>query len=131
VAAYNAAVAGGNDLFGRTTFGGPLSAPFYGIRIAPALLETHGGLVIDPSARVLRADGAIVPNLYAGGGAAVGLSAPGGNGYLLGNGLLCALGWGKIAGEQAAHEILTARAASEPVTPTPSVEGEGNPGTLT
>jgi fumarate reductase flavoprotein subunit len=130
VAAYNAA-AGGNDPFGRTAFGGPLSAPFYGIRIAPALLQTQGGLVIDPSARVLRADGAIVPNLYAGGGAAVGLSAPGGDGCLLGNGLLCALGWGKIAGEQAAHEILTVRAGSEGLPPTPSIEGEGGPGTLT
>jgi fumarate reductase flavoprotein subunit len=131
VAAYNAAVAAGNDLFGRTAIGGPLSAPFYGIRIAPALLETQGGLVIDPSARVVRADGAVVPNLYAGGGAAVGLAAPGGNGCLLGNGLLCALGWGKVAGEQAAHEILTARAASKPAPPTPSTEGEGGPGTLT
>jgi len=131
VAAYNAAVTGGNDLFGRTAFNGPLSAPFFGIRIAPALLETQGGLVIDPSARVLRTDGAIVPNLYAGGGAAVGLSAPGGNGYLLGNGLLCALGWGKIAGEQAAHEILTALTTSAPVTPPPPPEGEGGPGALT
>lgn len=131
VAAYNAAVAGGNDPFGRTAFSAPLSAPFYGIRIAPALLETQGGLVIDPSARVLRADGAIVPNLYAGGGTAVGLSAPGGNGYLLGNGLLCALGWGKIAGEQAAHELLTARAGGDPVPPTPATEGEGGPGALT
>ena len=131
VAAYNAAVAAGNDLFGRTASGEPLGAPFYGIRVATALLETQGGLVIDPSARVLRADGAIIPNLYAGGGAAVGLSAPGGNGYLLGNGLLCALGWGKIAGEQAAHEILTARAASDQVPPTPSTPGEGSPGALT
>jgi fumarate reductase flavoprotein subunit len=129
LAAYNAAVAAGKDVFGRTAFGEPLSAPFYGIRIAPALLETQGGLVIDSSARVLRADGAIVPNLYAGGGAAVGLSAPGGNGSLLGSGLLCAIGWGRIAGEQAAHEILTARGASEPVTPIPSVDG--GPSTLT
>jgi fumarate reductase flavoprotein subunit len=131
LAAYNTAAAGGNDLFGRTAFCGSLRAPFYGIRIAPALLETQGGLVIDPSARVRRADGAVVPNLYAGGGAAVGLSAPGGTGCLLGNGLLCALGWGKIAGEQAAHEILTARATGEPTPPTPSPSGEGGSGTLT
>ena len=131
VAAYNAAVAGGSDVFGRTVFGGPLSAPFYGVRVAPALLETQGGLVIDPSARVLRAAGTVIPNLYAGGGAAVGLSAPGGSGSLLGNGLLCALGWGKIAGEQAEHEILTARAACASATPTPSTEGEGGPDALT
>jgi fumarate reductase flavoprotein subunit len=127
VAAYNAAVAGGDDVFGRTTFGEALSAPFYGVRVAPALLETRGGLLIDSSARVLRAPGVAVANLYAGGGAAVGLSAPGGEGDLLGSGLLCALGWGKIAGEQAAHEILTAGAASAPAPPTPSTEVEGGP----
>jgi fumarate reductase flavoprotein subunit len=127
VAAYNASVAGGNDVFGRTTFGEALSAPFFGVRVAPALLETRGGLLIDSNARVLRAPGAVVANLYAGGGVAVGLSAPGGEGYLLGSGLLCALGWGKIAGEQAAHEILTAGTAGAPTPPTPSTEVEGGP----
>jgi fumarate reductase flavoprotein subunit len=125
VAAYNAAMAGVNDVFGRKALGEALSAPFYGVRVAPALLETRGGLLIDSSARVLRAPGAVVANLYAGGGAAVGLSAPGGEGYLLGSGLLCALGWGKIAGEQAAHEILTAGTASTLATPTSSTETEG------
>jgi fumarate reductase flavoprotein subunit len=110
VTRYNAAVAQGSDGFGRKLFGAPLSPPYYGIRIGPALLATQGGLAIDPEARVLRADGTPVPNLYAGGGAAVGVSGPGSDGYLLGNGLLCALGWGKIAGEHAARELLEARA---------------------
>jgi fumarate reductase flavoprotein subunit len=88
----------------------PPSPPFYGIRVGAALLQTQGGLAIDPSARVLHPDGTVIPNLYAGGGTAVGISGPDGDGYLLGNGLLCALGWGKIAGEQAAFEIAASRA---------------------
>lgn len=124
VESYNVAVSAGSDGFGRAAFGGPLAAPFYGIRVAPALLQTQGGLAIDSSARVLRTDGSLVPNLYAGGGAAVGISGPGAEGYLPGNGLLCALGWGKIAGEQAAHEVLAFRAGSTHQGTTPSSEGE-------
>ncbi|MFI5399314.1 MAG: FAD-dependent oxidoreductase [Candidatus Binatia bacterium] len=124
VESYNVAVCAGSDGFGRTTFGEPLAAPFYGIRVAPALLQTLGGLAIDSSARVLRIDRSIVPNLYAGGGAAVSISGLGEERYLPGTGLLCALGWGKIAGEQAAHEILAARAGSTHQGTTPSSEGE-------
>ncbi len=123
VAAYNRSVAGGGDTFGRSAFGAALEAPFYGIRVNAALLQTLGGLAIDSSARVVRPDGTPIPNLYAGGGAVVGVSGPGNDGYLLGTGLLCALGWGKIAGEHAAHEILAARA--QPVTAAESSPAEG------
>lgn len=109
-----------------TVAGAALAPPFYGIRVAAALLQTQGGLAIDSSARVVRADGGIVPNLYAGGGAAGGLSGPAGDGYLLGNGLLCALGWGKIAGEQAAHEVLAERARAAQAAAAP-IEGEPQP----
>jgi len=104
--------------------GQSLAAPFYGIRVTPALLETQGGLATDTSARVLRADGSIIPNLYAGGGAVAGLSGPRGDGYLTGNGLLCAFGWGRIAGEQAAHEVLAARASASHETPPEPPAGE-------
>ena len=100
----------------------PFTPPFYGIRVTAALLQTQGGLLIDSNAHVLRPDGTPIPNLFAGGGAAVGCSGPGGDGYLLGNGLLCALGWGKIAGEQAAHELLAARVAGEDAAPPPEPE---------
>ena len=100
----------------------PFAPPFFGIRVSAALLQTQGGLLIDANARVLRSDGTPVPNLYAGGGAAVGCSGPGADGYLLGNGLLCALGWGRIAGEQAALELLAARAT--PDEPAPQPDGE-------
>jgi fumarate reductase flavoprotein subunit len=100
----------------------PLVAPFYGIRIGPGLLQTLGGLVIDGNARVLGPDGTPIPNLYAGGGAAAGCSGPAGDGYLQGMGLLCALGWGKIAGEQAAHELRATRAALAQPSPEPHDE---------
>jgi len=114
VTAYNAAVAGGTDAFGRQALATPLTPPLYGIRVGAALLDTHGGLAIDACGRVLRPDGGTIPNLYAGGGAAVGLSGPDGDGYLLGNGLLCALGWGLVAGEHAAQAIRNARATMQP-----------------
>jgi fumarate reductase flavoprotein subunit len=123
VSTYNAAVNGASDPFGRPAGAVPLTPPFFGIRVTAALLHTQGGLLIDPSARVLRADGTVVPNLYAGGGVAVGLSGPGSDGYLLGSGLLCSLGWGKIAGEHAAHELLAARASAAPAGAEPAPEG--------
>jgi len=100
----------------------PLVSPLYGIRVGAALLQTQGGLAIDFEARVKRPDGTVIPHLYAGGGAAVGISGTDSDGYLSGNGLLCALGWGKIAGEQAAQELLAARPT--PTTAPPAPEGE-------
>ncbi len=66
------------------------------------LFHTQGGLVIDENARVLRADGTPLPNLFAGGGAACGLSGPDVEGYLSGTGLLTAVTLGRIAGRAAA-----------------------------
>jgi 3-oxosteroid 1-dehydrogenase len=42
-------------------------APFYAVKIVPGDLGTKGGLVTDSRARVLRADGSVVPGLYAAG----------------------------------------------------------------
>lgn len=92
------------DALGRAAWGlGPLQAPFVATRIAPALFHTQGGLLVDEEAQVLREDGSVVPGLYAGGGAAAGISGQaGGAGYASGNGLLAALGLGFIAGRAAA-----------------------------
>lgn len=97
------------DTLGREAWGiGPLQAPFVATRIAPALFHTQGGLLVDAEARVLRADGGTVPGLYAGGGAAAGISGrAGGAGYASGNGLLAALGLGFIAGRAAAGQART------------------------
>ncbi|MFF4565988.1 3-oxosteroid 1-dehydrogenase [Streptomyces sp. NPDC001435] len=43
--------------------------PYYAFRIVPGDLGTKGGLVTDARARVLRADGSVIPGLYAAGNA--------------------------------------------------------------
>jgi 3-oxosteroid 1-dehydrogenase len=43
--------------------------PFYAAKIVPGDLGTKGGLVTDERARVLRADGTVIPGLYAAGNA--------------------------------------------------------------
>lgn len=103
VAAVNRVVDGEElDPFGRTSFAAGLSEPpFYGIHVRGALFHTQGGLKVDTQARVLRPDSTRIPGLYAGGGTAVGISGHAAEGYLAGNGLLAALGLGKIAGEAA------------------------------
>jgi fumarate reductase flavoprotein subunit len=94
----------GADRFGRGFTGKPaLTAPYYAIKVKGALFHTQGGLKIDPKARVCRSDGAALPNLYAAGGAACGISGPEVWGYLSGNGLLSAVALGCIAGEAAAE----------------------------
>lgn len=91
------------DAFGRDFTGHPpLSAPYYASKVTGALFHTQGGLVIDAQARVLRADGEPLPNLFAGGGAARGISGDGAEGYMAGNGLLTATTLGRLAGESAA-----------------------------
>src|SRR5918999_1236476 len=98
---YNdSAASGGKDAYGRM-LPEPFNAPFYGIKVTVALYHTQGGLKVNPNGQVLRADGSIIPNLYAGGGVAVGVSGKGLEGYLPGNGLLASLGLGMIAAEHA------------------------------
>jgi fumarate reductase flavoprotein subunit len=112
VATYNAAARGERqDAFGRRDFGqAPLVAPFYGCRVVPGLFHTQGGLKIDRDARVLKPDGTVVPNLFAGGGAAAGISGRAGAlGYASGNGLLSAIGLGRLAGIAAGREVLERR----------------------
>ena len=80
----------------------PLTPPFYGVQTTGALFHTQGGLAIDAQAWVLREDGTRLPNLFAGGGAACGISGPEPWGYLSGNGLLTATTLGRLAGRSAA-----------------------------
>ena len=80
-----------------------LVPPLYGIKVTGALFHTQGGLKIDSRTRVLSRSGKPIPNLYAAGGAACGLSGSKVWGYLSGNGLLSAVALGKIAGVEAAR----------------------------
>lgn len=66
-----------------------------------ALFHTRGGLVVDQHGRMQREDGDHVPNLYAGGGCAVGISGHGAGGYLSGNGLTTAMRLDYLAGKHA------------------------------
>ena len=84
-----------------------LRAPYCAVRVTGALFHTQGGLRIDATARVLRADGSALPNLFAGGGAACGVSGPSVDGYLSGNGLLTAVALGRIAGAEAAKLVTS------------------------
>ena len=102
-----AAVAGDVDEFGRAV-DRPLRPPLHGIQIRVALYHTQGGLKVDEHARVLRDDDSVIPRLYAGGGAAAGVSGDGMDGYLPGNGLLASLGLGFLAAE---HAVAGSRVA--------------------
>lgn len=94
------------DRFGRDWSGVPqLESPYQLVRVTGALFHTQGGLAIDAAARVVRQDGTALPNLFAAGGAAVGVSGPDAAGYLSGNGLLTAVVLGRIAGGEAARLV--------------------------
>ncbi|SEG66186.1 fumarate reductase flavoprotein subunit [Thermomonospora echinospora] len=81
---------------------GPLSFPLYAARVTHGILATQGGLTVDTTGHVLHASGRRIPNLYAGGGSAAGISGPSTEGYMSGNGLLAALGLGWIIGNHLA-----------------------------
>jgi fumarate reductase flavoprotein subunit len=73
--------------------------------VTGALFHTQGGLDVDGDGRVLDGDRRPFPNLYAGGGAARGVSGPGADGYMAGNGLLTATTLGRLAGKHAAASV--------------------------
>ncbi|OEU97050.1 FAD-dependent oxidoreductase [Streptomyces oceani] len=100
-----AAASGTADATGRRDFPmGPLKEPYCAVRSVPALFHTQGGVDVDRYARVIRQDGTTVPGLHAVGGVTGGLSGrSGGRGYSSGNGLLSAVGLGRVAGSTAAR----------------------------
>ena len=100
-AEFDAIDIGKPDRHGRV-FEKRLAAPYCAIKVTGALFHTQGGLAIDAHARVLQKNGRPFPNLFAAGGAAVGVSGAQASGYLSGNGLLTATVFGRIAGTSAA-----------------------------
>lgn len=100
---------GAQDRFKRSFNGlAPLAPPYCAVRVTGALFHTQGGLEIDSSARVVRADGSPLPNLYAGGGAARSISGRRVTGYLPAVGLCMAITLGAVAGEAAARSTTSA-----------------------
>ena len=79
--------------------------PYHGVKVTGALFHTQGGLAVDTEAKVLRKNNSALPNLFAAGGAAVGVSGEGVEGYLSGNGLLMAASLGYLAGQSAANLV--------------------------
>ena len=109
-ARLSSAIAGlpeeGTDELGRTFSGPGLLAPYCAVRVTGALFHTQGGLDVAADGRVRKDCGGTIPNLFAAGGAAVGVSGAGDSGYLSGNGLLSAVVLGRIAGRSAALGVL-------------------------
>lgn len=104
--ALDAALAGGRetDELGRRWDGvRPPAPPFRALKVTGAIYHTQGGLQIDGNARVLRTDGTPFENLFAGGGAARGVSGPSYWGYLPAMGLCAAVTLGRVAGRSAAR----------------------------
>jgi fumarate reductase flavoprotein subunit len=94
----------GMDRFGRQFAPQQVCvAPFHAVKVTGALFHTQGGLAIDGVGRVRRKDGTLLPNLFAAGGAAAGVSGSSAAGYLSGNGLLTATVLGRLAGQAAAR----------------------------
>ena len=85
------------DKLGRKVFEKPLQAPFGAIKLRPSLFHTQGGVRVDADGRVLKENGEPIAGLYASGGAALGISGHGSDGYLAGNGLLAAVGFAYVA----------------------------------
>jgi fumarate reductase flavoprotein subunit len=96
-------IRGAMDRYGRRfSAEQALRPPFFAVKVTGALFHSQGGLAIDATGRVKRKDGALFPNLFAAGGAAVGISGTTAAGYLSGNGLLTATVLGRLAGRNAA-----------------------------
>ena len=100
---------GQKDHWGRFFTDAELQPPFYAVKVTGALFHTQGGLNVDAEARVLHPTGRHLPNLFAGGGAARGISGRGPSGYLPGAGLCTAIALGYAAGKSAAELALGKR----------------------
>lgn len=96
------------DSFGRDfTIKPKLESPYYTVKVTGALFHTQGGLVVNEHAQVMYKNKDPLPNLFAGGGSARGISGPSDWGYIAGNGLLTATTFGRLAGVSAANLVKT------------------------
>ena len=98
---WNQAVEAKSDAeFNRTSFANPLTtAPYYAIKITPAVHHTMGGIVINPKAEVLNEKGEAIPGLFAAGEVTGGVH---GANRLGGNAVADFTVFGRIAGQSAA-----------------------------
>ena len=95
-----------DDAWGRDFTGTKqLQPPYCGIKVTGALYHTQGGLDVNENAQVKRAGGDVLPNLFAGGGVARGMSGPTCSGYIPAAGLCMAMTLGRLAGQGAARLV--------------------------
>mgnify|MGYP001009607652 FL=1 len=86
--------------FNRTSFANPLTAaPYYAIKITPAVHHTMGGIVINPKAEVLNEKGEVISGLFAAGEVTGGVH---GANRLGGNAVADFVVFGRISGQSAA-----------------------------
>lgn len=102
---YKEGIAKGEDYMNRTKLPDSFEAPYYAVYMTADLRHTQGGLVTDIAGHVLTEANEPIQGLYAAGGVTEGFSTHAGADYMSGNGLLQALVFGKIAGENAAVEV--------------------------
>ena len=97
---WNGYVEAKNDPdFGRTSFANPLNtAPYYAIKVTAGVHHTMGGLKINTNTEVLKADGSVIPGLFAAGEATGGVH---GANRLGGNAVADFVVFGRIAGAAA------------------------------
>ncbi len=103
VETWNGYVENGKDLeFNKRGTLYPIGeGPYWLLKCAPAVHHTMGGIMIDTSAHVLRADGTVIKGLYAAGETTGGIH---GNNRLGSAAIADITVFGKIAGETAAAE---------------------------
>lgn len=88
------------DRFGRKHRPVPIAeAPFVAVRATGWTVVSFAGLAVDGDLRVIRADGAPIPNLYAA-GEVLGAGATSGNAYTNGTMLTPAMVFGRLLGEK-------------------------------
>ena len=97
---WNGYVEAKNDPdFGRTSFANPLNtAPYYAIKVTAGVHHTMGGLKINTNTEVLKADGSVIPGLFAAGEVTGGVH---GANRLGGNAVADFVVFGRIAGAAA------------------------------
>ncbi|MCC7425877.1 MAG: FAD-dependent oxidoreductase [Alphaproteobacteria bacterium] len=99
IGAFNAGQASGQDAFGRRHMPFPLAeAPFHAVKNHGTTYTCCAGLAIDTAMRVVRADGAAIPGLYAA-GEILGRELLSGDAYVGGMSLTPALAFGRLIGE--------------------------------
>lgn len=98
IAAYNRAVAGGTDAFGRKHLPAAIEkGPFRAIKAHGAVLKTPAGLSVNANLQVVNQKGTPIPNLYAA-GEALGGGTLSGKSFVGGMSVTPALAFGRYLG---------------------------------